>query len=539
MKTLMGTLAAGFVAVTMFAGCESTKPSTGMIHPYDDPNSGRAVAKREVPAPKKEAPAPKKEAPAPAPAAEPAAATSSNVLYYPTGRREGSGLMVEKFTPAEVSAGAPFDYQIKVTNISGTTLSDVAVWDMLDPGFNYASSNPSGTMDAPTRTLKWMLGDMKAGEVKTINVSGSATKVGTITSCASASYNLAVCQTIKVVQPSLAVKKEAPAETLLCDAFPVKITVSNTGSGVARNVKVSDQLPSGLSTTDGKNSWDAVIASLGAGESKTFDLMVKADKTGAYKNMAKASADGNLSAESNATSTVVKQPVLTITKKGNERVVIGRPVNFTITVANTGDAPAADTVIKDPIPAGSTFVSATEGGKVDGNNVVWNLGTLAPGASRTVNVSLNVATSANISNTATVTAKCANPASATAGTQVAGVPAILLEVVDDPDAVEVGGQVTYTIDVTNQGSAPATNIKIVADLEDFEQYISSSGVTAGTAAGRTITFGTVPSLAPKAKITWKVVVKGVKAGDTRFKVVLTADQFSRPIEETESTNFYQ
>ena len=147
--------------------------------------------------------------------------------------------------------------------------------------------------------------------------------------------------------------------------------------------------------------------------------------------------------------------------------MIGRPVNFTITVANTGDAAAVDAVVKDPIPAGATFVSATEGGKVDAGAVVWNLGTLAPGASKTVNVSLNVASTSNISNTATVSAKCASPVSATAGTQVAGVPAILLEVIDDPDALEVGGTVTYTIEVTNQGSAPGTNIKIVAGLENL------------------------------------------------------------------------
>lgn len=540
MKKLLGTLAAGLMAVTMFAGCgNSTRTSGGMIDPYRTDDSGRMAVKKEAPAPKKEAPAPKKEAPAPAPAAEPAMATTGNVLYYPTGRREGSGLMVEKITPAEVSVGAPFDYQIKVTNIAGTTLTDVMIWDMLDQGFNYNSSNPSGTMDAASRTLKWGLGDMKAGDVKTITVNGSAGKVGTITSCASASYNLAVCQTIKVVQPALAIKKEAPAEVLICDSFPVKITVTNTGSGVARNVKVSDQLPAGLTTADGKNTFESTVAALGPGESKTFDLSVKADKTGAYKNMAKANAEGNLAAESNATNTVVKQPVLTITKKGNERVVIGRPVNFTITVANTGDAAAADTIIKDPIPASATFVSATEGGKVDGNAVMWNVGTLAPGASKTVNVSLSVAATANISNTATVSAKCASPASATAGTQVAGVPAILLEVVDDPDAVEVGGQVTYTIEVTNQGSAPGTNIKIVAALEDFEQFISCGGATAGTSDGKTVTFAPLASLAPKAKTSWKVVVKGVKAGDTRFKVSMTSDQMTRPVEETESTNFYQ
>ena len=47
------------------------------------------------------------------------------------------------------------------------------------------------------------------------------------------------------------------------------------------------------------------------------------------------------------------------------------------------------------------------------------------------------------------------------------------------------------------------------------------------------------SLAPKAKTTYKVVAKGIKAGDIRFKVQLTGDQTKVPVEETEGTNIYE
>ena len=62
-------------------------------------------------------------------------------------------------------------------------------------------------------------------------------------------------------------------------------------------------------------------------------------------------------------------------------------------------------------------------------------------------------------------ASSANGASGTAKsssctTEVVGVPAILLEVVDVEDPVEVGKEAVYDIKVTNQGSAIGTNIRI-------------------------------------------------------------------------------
>jgi hypothetical protein len=76
-------------------------------------------------------------------------------------------------------------------------------------------------------------------------------------------------------------------------------------------------------------------------------------------------------------------------------------------------------------------------------------------------------------------------------------------------------------------------------LEDTMSYISSSGATNGTLDGSTVTFAKLPSLAPKAKTSWKVVVKAAKAGDVRFKVSMNSDQLTRDVEETEATNFYE
>jgi uncharacterized repeat protein (TIGR01451 family) len=122
---------------------------------------------------------------------------------------------------------------------------------------------------------------------------------------------------------------------------------------------------------------------------------------------------------------------------------------------------------------------------------------------------------------------------------VQGIPAILLECVDLVDPVEVGGQTTYVISATNQGSATGTNVKIVVDLDPGQEYVSSQGVTVASVNGRHIEFAPLPALAAKTKAEWRVVVKATAPADARLKIGMTSDQFTKPIEETESTNQYR
>ena len=100
-------------------------------------------------------------------------------------------------------------------------------------------------------------------------------------------------------------------------------------------------------------------------------------------------------------------------------------------------------------------------------------------------------------------ASCATEIKDWAKTLIAGIPAILLEVVDVTDPVPVGEDVTYVIKVTNQGTADGTNIRITAELEDAMRYLTSKGDTSARVSGNTITFAPLAKLAPKQVATGK------------------------------------
>jgi uncharacterized repeat protein (TIGR01451 family) len=66
-------------------------------------------------------------------------------------------------------------------------------------------------------------------------------------------------------------------------------------------------------------------------------------------------------------------------------------LQYTITVKNEGNADAADVVVTDPVPANTSFVSASDGGTLAGNVVTWPAVTIASGSSISRTVTFNIA----------------------------------------------------------------------------------------------------------------------------------------------------
>ena len=488
-----------------------------------------------------------KAAPAPAPKPEPKPAAKKEVVASNAcGASMNSGsypcdscviIQLDKTMPEQVQLNAPFEYTILVKNMTDMSVANVVVTDYQPKNLTIQSVSPEAAN--VEGKLVWQLGTFEPKESKLLTVSGKATNTDCIKTCATVTYTMLTCASTSVIEPQLKLVKTAPAEALICDPIVVNFVLSNSGTGSTGNIRVEDILPAGLETTKGQNKVVFDAGSLAAGETRKYAVTLNATKPGKYVNKATATA-GSLKSESEAT-TIVRQPVLAISKTGPSKQYIGRPVSYEIKVTNKGDATAADTTLTDTIPAGVSKVMASDGGKASGSSVVWNLGSLAAGASKTVTVSYVSATAGTLTDTAKATATCSaeKEVTASAKTTISGIAAVLLEVIDIDDPIEVGGTETYVITATNQGSAPDTNIKIVCTLEDNEQYVSSSGATKGSAAGNVITFEPLPSLAPKAQATWRVTVKAVKAGDVRFTAVMNTDQLTREVRETEATHLYE
>jgi uncharacterized repeat protein (TIGR01451 family) len=181
----------------------------------------------------------------------------------------------------------------------------------------------------------------------------------------------------------------------------------------------------------------------------------------------------------------------------------GRTAVYTISYSNTGDLPAANTLITETIPAGLSFVAASPAPTlVDGSKVVFDAGTVASAVDSTIVLTFTVTASpaggTPIANTATIGTSTLdlhtanNSATATATTAAAPPPDLALAKLADATAVPLGGEIGYQFTISNQGGQGASGITVVDTLPAGLAYKPGSSGTAGdpliSNGGRTLTW---------------------------------------------------
>jgi uncharacterized repeat protein (TIGR01451 family) len=471
-------------------------------------------------------------------------------IAVPTGDAKTSVLTIEKIIPADVVAGRDYEYTIRVANVTKAPVENVVVTDdPQDTGFRMSGSQPAA--QSAGSKLVWNLGTLAPGASTDIVVSGRSGSSGRLPSCATVNYKeaappkaatpaaAAAAAPAAAAAAKLELTVSQPAETGVGEDIPTKIVVKNTGNAPAKDVKVTNDLPAGW-TADGKKQVTYDGGTIEPGKSKEYTVKSRAGGTGKGTSKVTATAAGGLSVSASSSESTVHKAVLVITKAASRpTVILTRPATFSITVKNTGDWPANAFTIKDAMAGAESISAVSDGGAASGSTVTWNLGSLAAGASRTVNASATRSTIGGLSDTATASATGAEPVSASASVNFIGVPAVLLELTDNPDPVAIGSTTTYTIKVTNQGTAPDSEVVVTCMMEDAVAFVSAAGASTGTHAGGKVTFAPLAVLKPKETAVWTVVVKGVKAADSRFKCELNTHETGRPIETQEATRIYE
>ena len=339
-------------------------------------------------------------------------------------------------------------------------------------------------------------------------------------------------------RPELRVEAVAPREVLIGETMHLKIRISNPGTGVATGVILSERTPANLSHEAGPDlEYD--IGDLKPKETRELDLVLKAVQPGPVLNVLTARAEGQLQAEHKTPLTVIA-PALDVSLDGPRRRYLDRQAVYTVWVSNPGTASAENVELTAALPPGMDFVAANNAGQFDPKTrtVQWLLEELPPNQKGSVSVTMLPVEAGEQKIKVSGTAKLGLAAEKQEAVLIEGVAAILFEVADVADPVEVGGETTYEIRVVNQGSKAAANVQLVAFLPPEMKPVAAEGPTRYEVNGNQVRFQELPRLAPKADTTFRVRVQCNGVGDMRVRVQLTTDDVRAPITKEESTRVY-
>src|SRR5439155_713188 len=276
-------------------------------------------------------------------------------------------------------------------------------------------------------------------------------------------------------------KTDAPDPVTAGNNITYTLSWSNTGNENATGVAITDTVPTNttfVSATGGGSfaagivTWN--LGNLPASASGSVQLVVQvvtplANGTvitnGAY------AIDSNETAPTGGvavTTTVNSSPVISVSKTGApDPVNAGSNITYTLSYVNTGTADATGVVVRDTLPANTTFVSATGGGSLAAGVVTWNIGALAAGGSGSVQLVVRVnsplptgllITNGTYSIDSNETPAIAGLATSNTVTSTVSLSATKTFTDNNGGSLQPGDVITSTITVTNSGNGDATGV---------------------------------------------------------------------------------
>ncbi|MDE2779789.1 MAG: hypothetical protein OXI91_08950 [Chloroflexota bacterium] len=287
--------------------------------------------------------------------------------------------------------------------------------------------------------------------------------------------------------PTLEVNKEGPPSLGLRKTAEYSVSVTNSGDSTATNVTLTDELPQGLtfvsSTPEAASAAGSTITwSLGdiaPGASVEVTMVLSANNVGEQINTATAvSVEGITGQDTSLTSVIPGS--LQLAKSGPTETVSGDDVTYEITVTNDGAGALTNIVLTDTLPLGLTYVSSSPEAAVGADGrVSWLIESLDSEATATVTLVATTGDPGEVVNTANVLSDEGATASAQATTLVTRSDLSITKTADN--AAPILGQPTvYTIAVTNNGDATATNVAVVDALPlEFQNVTAEPEASVG------------------------------------------------------------
>jgi uncharacterized repeat protein (TIGR01451 family) len=163
-------------------------------------------------------------------------------------------------------------------------------------------------------------------------------------------------------------------------------------------------------------------------------------------------------------------PGLSVRTLGSSAALADGAIGYRVEVTNNGDLATHGVALSYTPPAGITVLNSTPLAQTFGQRLEWRLGDLPPGTTSVVEVNCRAAVAGSVRSNFVATSAEVPRAENMAQTEIR-TNALVVKMVG-PEAVEVGREAKFLIDVTNNGPTAVTN---VTATDTFEPGLTHTG----------------------------------------------------------------
>lgn len=416
---------------------------------------------------------------------------------------------VQKQVGERINSADQFVLNIAGTPNTQTTTTGFADGIQKELAFVYAIPGNTYTINeamAPTSLSTLSQYTIITSAVNT-SPAGSILPTGTLPITFTPALGDEVTYTILNAAPETFVKTVDKINADIGDVLTYTLSVKNPNSFTIHNILVHDATPVGTTYLGnlmvsapyvGSNLASGLtITSIGPDDAITISWQVKINTIppvpSPITNLANIIIPDGTSGSTNVVQTSVNHAYVSTTKTVDKtNANVGSILTYTLVLTNFGNVAANTVVLKDPIPAGTTYVTSSLKGNVAFSGTLANALILtAPipsGGSATFTYQVQVGNTIPlinpIANTATITyAYTVDPAkqngasvvaySNTTKTQVSNATLTAMKLSNKVIAY-IGDVITYQIAITNTGNVPADQVVLLDPVVNGTQYVPNS-----------------------------------------------------------------
>ncbi len=443
---------------------------------------------------------------------------------------------VEWVTRSGINVGQECDCDLVIKNTGIIPASNVELTAHFPASVRLVSVEPQPA-EADSHLL-WRFAELQPSQEQIIRIKLIPSERGTIQTQADIRFSGTAATSLTVAEPLLEVACEGPNRVLVGEPASQTVVIKNPGSGIATNVQIEAIIPEGLEHARG-NRLVMDVGSLNPGETRNVRLALAAIKGGKQVVQIQGRADGDL-VRNTQSEVFVVAPSLVAEIEGPGLRYLGRNATYVLRVRNDGEINVENVRVMHKLPEGFEVVESDRGAQFDRANrlVNWFVGRLAAGATAEIKVTVRADRIGSFTHFVRATSEHGAISDAQFTTQVEGTPALVMNIRDLDDPVEVGAETAYEIVVKNEGSAPARGVSLACEIPAGVEVLRAQGPVDSIKQRDLVTFNPVLELAPGNSITYRVHVRGSTTGHHRLRARLSSESMPEPLTVDEQTRFY-